>query len=65
MKRERDKKGKKSKSMSMMGGKPFAKSAKKPEPDDKPHTKAGPPSVNKNTSVKQNARVKKLTGLML
>lgn len=57
--------GKKAKSVSMMGGKPFAKSAKKPEPDDKPHMKAGPPSVNKNTAVKKNARVKKLTGLML
>lgn len=55
----------KSKSVSMMGksNAPFAKNVKKPEPDDKPHTKAGAASTNKNKA--KSARTKRLTGLML
>lgn len=59
---------KKSKSVNMMGKSaiPFAKKAKKPEADDKPHVKAGTPSTNKNAPKgKQAARVKRLTGLVL
>lgn len=61
------KSAKKHKSVSMMGKSkmPFAKSPKKPEPDDKPHVKAGAPSTNKNSSKAKSARAKKLTGLML
>lgn len=59
------KKGKKSKSVSMMGAAPFVKKAKKSENDDKPHVRPGPPSVNKNTTVKKSPRVKRLTGLLI
>lgn len=61
-------KGKKNKSMNMMGksNEPFAKKAKKPEPDDKPHMKPGPHSSNKNVPKgAKAARVKKLTGLLI
>lgn len=59
--------GKKSKSMNMMGSEPFKQKAKKPEPDDKPtqHQRIGHKSTNKNMAKTKSARAKKLTGVML
>jgi len=57
-------KGKKSKSVDMTGksNEPFAKKAKKPEPDDKPHMPVGKPSANKNVP---SARMKRLAGVKI
>jgi len=66
MRRMKKSKGK-SKSVNMMGksNEPFAKKAKKPEPDDKPHVRPLAPSTNKNMAKSHSARAKRLTGLML
>jgi hypothetical protein len=57
----------KAKSVSMMGksNEPFARKAKKPEGDDKPHVKPGAPSTDRNARSQHSKRTKRLTGLML
>jgi hypothetical protein len=58
---------KKAKSVSMMGksNEPFMKKAKKPEADDKPHSRPGPASTNKNMGTMKSPRVKRLTGTLI
>ena len=58
---------KKAKSMPVDGksNEPFAKKAKKPEPDDKPHDRIGTPSINKNQRNAHSKRTQRLAGVKL